>query len=133
MNRLREEFVGPGLDASDPIGKVGLSRDQYDRRQPSRGIGLEPATDFQAIEPWHGDVEKNDVRMVLVNGIERGGPVRRTDDVVAVGQQQLSEQRPDAFSVVSDEHPAPPLHLCYRLVHDTRPKGTNRPVFDSLY
>ena len=60
-----------------------------------------------------------------LHGVERGGAVAGADHVVAVGEQQLAEERADALGVVSDEHAAAPrLNRRVRFHHDTRPSGT---------
>ena len=77
MHRLRQELVGARLDASDAIREVGLAGDQHHRRQPRRRIGLQPPADLEAVDPRHGDVEQDDVRVMLVHRLERRRAVAR--------------------------------------------------------
>lgn len=51
------------------------------------------------------EIEKNEVRvMLLVELLERLGAVRRADDVVAFGAEDLGDDLADVIVVVDDEY-----------------------------
>ena len=104
MPLMRSDMSDCPVTSTTGVNRVAGSA--FSRRQTSRPSSLR-----------HLNVEQDDVRMLLLHGVERLGAVLDGDDVVPLGKQKFAEEGANALGVVGDEHTAAPRHGCGRVDH----------------
>ena len=104
VERLPDEVVGARLDRLRLLR--ALARSEHDHGQHRRLLALaELPADGVAVEPWHDDVEEDEVRFRRLRELEGCVTVVGGDDVVAARSKYGLEQADVLGDVVHDEDP----------------------------
>lgn len=93
--------VEPGLDLVLVTGT-----DDGERETPRQGVAAEPGGGTETVEPWHHDVEGDEVGPHLVNDVQALGTIGRGHHLEALQLEVDPDQLPDDLVVVHNKHPA---------------------------
>src|SRR5207253_744779 len=101
---LDEVVVGTGVAASGAIdvGAAGGQHDDFDGRR--LGLVFQVATDLEAIELGHVDVEQDQLGPLLAGNLQGFFAVSRVQQVEVFGAERGSDQPPQARIIVREQH-----------------------------
>src|SRR5256886_2962481 len=117
---LAQVVVRSGGQAAELRVAIARGREDHDRDEPMDGMGLELLAHRYAVEPRHVDVEKDEVRLVSRDRIERLDAIFCLADVVAEIREATLEKLAVRLLVVNDQHFRPARVdelVCHRLVN----------------
>src|SRR5690606_11420003 len=107
IDRLGEEVGGAGLERRDNVAQGVLHR-QHDHRQLDLVTTLADAPQgFEPVDTGHDDIQKNDVRALLFDDVQRPAPVGGLEDPELGILQHRAHQRTRGRAVVDDENRRP--------------------------
>ena len=104
VDGLRQEIVGAGLDALDPLLLRVERRDEHDRQERGGGVGAQPTTHVVARQARHHDVEQHEIGRVGRDLGERFFAVHGRRDRVALDREQVGQQLDVVRRVVDHQH-----------------------------
>ncbi len=111
VDRLGQIFIAAGIEAGDDIARVVLGRDQDDRDERQRRIGLQLATDLKPVLLGHHDVEQDQVRLVRARLRQRLLAIARGQDAIALAGEPRLDDVDIGRVVVDDQHPGRRAHV----------------------
>ncbi len=98
---LDEVVVGARVEAGDAVVDLP-ARGEHQHRRAVASVAQAPA-DLEAVEVGHGDVEDHRVAGIGAEALQRLGPVRGLEDVVAFQRERPPERVLDGGLVVNHE------------------------------
>jgi hypothetical protein len=100
---LRDEVVGPGIQAGHDVGRQRAARQEEDREGDVASVHAQAACQLETIDAGKADVEEDEIGVDGRDRGEAGLPVRDRMDAEALGLEQVGQQRPIGVVVLDDE------------------------------
>ena len=100
--RLRQVVVGAVLETGDPVDGRAARREDDDRRRGRLVVAADRADDGPPVQLGEHQVEDDERRLVGLDGVERGRPVRGGHDREALALE-VGPHQPDDLRVVIDD------------------------------
>ena len=127
VDRLRDVVVGTGLESLDLVLRRIEGRLHDDRDEREVVVAFDAARDFDPVDLGHHDVEQDQIRVFLLDLLQRFFTVARRDRRVAPRFEPRLEQF-DVVLVVVDDQNAAGMLLTRRYHHFSRGTvGPRRP------
>src|SRR5207253_8016535 len=103
VDRLRQEVVGAGLEAAQPVGDIGQRRHHDDGNVGGLRVGLQPATDLETVHLRHHDVEQDEIGQLGGGDRQRARPVRAGQDIEILARELRLEQLDVYLDIIDDQ------------------------------
>jgi hypothetical protein len=103
IDRLGQEVVRAGVNASEPVGAAIEAREQHHGDEPGGRIFLQPATQLDAVQRRHVDVGEHEIGRLAADQRHGDFAVRCRKDLVAVGPQRFRQRFEQRRHVVGDD------------------------------
>src|SRR5665647_1638430 len=101
LERLQDIVVSAGLESDHDVDGVGARRQHDDR---NTGLGTDPATHLDAVDPGQHEIQQHDVRATLAKQRHRRGSVGAVHDVQALVAQDDAQHLGQRQIVIHDEY-----------------------------
>jgi hypothetical protein len=104
---LGEEQVGPGSAGVALDGAVAVAGEHHDGRLGGPGLGAHATAGLDPVEPWHVDVEEDDLRLYAARSLDGLQPVAGLAHPVAGDVLEGCGDEPAYAGVVVDDEDRP--------------------------
>lgn len=102
--RLGQVLIRTNQPAARPVEQAILAGEHDDRGVPKMGIVLDQRTGLVAVQPWHGHINENQLRLVVDDLGQRLEAIDSGHHLTAALREQCIGRPTDGLAVINDQN-----------------------------